>query len=161
MTKKDDVKDMTAAETKTSKFKIDKESADQFFDDWAFNRNIDTDYDAMDEDDQKQAKKFKRIFVNNIRRGNLAFDDKDYVLYTVSEEESPLCGETITFGKRSGVDMAQSDKRKSKEYNMRMYATLASISKTNTGVSVSTPNISNMKGNDLAFMEALFILLMD
>lgn len=152
------MKDVSNAETKPSIpniFKVDKETANQFFENWAIDMDIDIDKSKMDDEDIAGFENAKMKVINAIMRGHLVFNEDGEAVYTPYRKKSKKCGEAITFYERTGETLLAQDGKKKNAEVKKTYAVMAQMTKGHPS------DFVNMAGADLGVCMALFMLLMD
>jgi hypothetical protein len=152
------MKDVSNAETKPSipkQYKVNEETANQFFENWAYGMDIDIDTSKMDEDDATGFNNSKTKVIKAIMRGDLVFNDNDEAVYTPIRKNSKKCGEAITFHERTGASLLAQDGKKKNSEVKKTFAVMAEMCKCHPS------DFANMAGVDLGVCMALFVLLMD
>lgn len=136
------------------RFKVNKETAEDWFEDFAIAMDFETDLDSMDEDDAKSFKGFKGTVVRGIMIGSLVFDDEGQAVYTPRCKDSKLFEKPFTVKQRSGASMMEMDGIKKNHDTQKMYKVFAAMA------GLRAKDIAGMVGPDIKMCEALFVLLM-
>lgn len=134
--------------------KVAEEVAEQLFDQFAEDMDLDIDENHMDEDELASFNKAKRSVITAIRRGSLVFNEDGEAVYTPQHRNAKNT-DPITFHERTGVSLMAMDGRKKNHEIAKTFAVIASMCK----VPVST--ISGLVGVDSKVVTHIFTLLMD
>ena len=134
--------------------KIDRETAELEFENFAECMDIDIDSASMDEEDRTQFDKLKNRIIKAIQRGYLVFNEKGEAVYTPQHEKSKYKN-AITFHERTGASVMATDGKKKNHDVAKMYAVMGDM----TGLHQST--FAGLVGPDIKTCEAIFALLMD
>jgi ABC-type uncharacterized transport system ATPase subunit len=133
---------------------IAKEVADQEFDRFVSEMDLDLDEAGMDAEDLTAFNKQKSKIIRALQRGDLIINDKGEAVYTPSNPKSQH-KEPITFHERTGASLMAMDGKK-KGYDVaKTYAVLADMCNVHQNV------FAGLVGSDVKVCEALFSLLMD
>ena len=133
---------------------VAREVAEQEFDRFAEEMDLDVDTGAMDEDDVSAFNKQKNRIIKAIVRGNLVINDDGEAVYTPTHPRSKHT-DPITFHERTGASLMAMDGKK-KGYDVaRTYAIMADMCRVH-------PNVfAGLAGTDVKVCEAVYALLMD
>lgn len=134
--------------------KVNPETAQQEFDQWAEAMDLDLDVTEMDSEDLTAFNKQKRKIVSAIQSGALTFNDAGEAVYTPSNPKSKH-EEPITFYERTGASMMAMDGKKKGHDISKTFAVMGSMCK------VHPSTFAGLVGIDGKVCEALFSLLMD
>lgn len=137
-----------------TEFKVDADTAEKEFNDWAEAMDLDLDTSDMDAEDLTGFTKQKKRIVKAVMRGALVFNDNGEAVYTPQRPGSQY-KEPITFRERTGASIMAMDGKKKGHDAAKMYAVLADMCK------VPPKTFAGMVGEDVKVCEALFALLMD
>ncbi|MDD2778241.1 MAG: hypothetical protein PHS93_07965 [Candidatus Omnitrophica bacterium] len=102
---------------------VAEESFDQFCDDW----EIDTDSDGMNQDDKDGFRAEKAKIVNAIMKGRLIYNSNNTFSYTVSNKSEKTKGQVITLKRPNGRTLRQADRAKEGKNVEKSYNVLASM----------------------------------
>lgn len=102
---------------------VAEESFDKFCDEW----EIDTDQDGMNEDDKLGFRAEKAKIVNAIMKGRLVYNSNNTFTYTVSDKTEKYQGKAITLKRPSGRTLRQADRAKEGKNVEKSYNVLASM----------------------------------
>jgi hypothetical protein len=102
---------------------VAEESFDQFCDDW----EIDTDPEGMDKEDKDGFKAEKAKIINAIMKGRLVYNSNNTFTYTVSDHVEKYKGKQITLKRPSGRTLRQADRAKEGKNVEKSYNVLASM----------------------------------
>jgi len=103
---------------------VAEESFNQFCDDW----EIDSDPEGMNQDDKDGFRGEKAKIVNAIMKGRLVYNSSDNTFtYTVSEKSEKSKGKSITLKRPSGRTLRQADRAKEGKNVEKSYNVLASM----------------------------------
>jgi hypothetical protein len=130
------------------------EVAEQEFDRFAEDMDLDLDVSKMDEDDKTAFEKQKRRILRAIQKGSLVINDDGEAVYTPSHPRSGYT-EPLTFHERTGASLMAMDGKKKGHDVAKTYAVLADMCKVHQRV------FAGLVGTDVKTCEALFALLMD
>ena len=132
--------------------KVAPEVAEQEFQRFADEMDLDLDATFMDEDDLAGLNKQKRRMLLAIQNGSLVINEKGEAVYTPQKSED--IG-SLTFHERTGASVMAMDGKKKGHDVSKTYAAMADMAKTH-------PNtFAKMRGVDIKTCEAVFALLMD
>lgn len=134
--------------------KVAQEQAEQEFDQWAEDMDLDLDVSEMDAEDLTAFSKQKRKIVKAITLGSLTFSESGEAVYTPSNKKSK-CQEPITFFERTGASMMAMDGKKKGHDIGKTFAVMGEMCK------VHPSTFAGLVGIDGKICEALFSLLMD
>lgn len=134
--------------------KIAKDVAEQEFDRWADEMDLDIDTADMDQEDLTAFNKQKRRIVQAIERGALVISEDGEAVYTPSNPKSKH-RDPITFHERTGASIMAMDGKKKNEDVRKTYAVMADM------CNVHPSTFAGLVGVDGKVCEALFALLMD
>lgn len=136
------------------KFKIDKETAEdefqRFCDDW----EIDSDTSGMSEDDQTGFESQKSQIVKAIRLGRMIINNDRTLTYIFSDFSDKNKGEEIIIKRPKGSSYMEMDGFKDNQLIRKTYSVLAAM----TGKEVRY--FSNIDGGDLKPLQAVITLFL-
>jgi len=133
---------------------IDKETAEQEFDRFVEEMDLDLDTADMDAEDLTAFNKQKSKIVRAIQKGSLIVNDKGEAVYTPSHKRSKHT-DAITFHERTGASLMAMDGKKKNHDVSKTYAVMAQMCRVHQSV------FAGLVGTDVKVCEALFALLMD
>jgi len=134
--------------------KVSREVAEQEFDRFVEEMDLDLDTSSMDTEDRTQFDKQKRRILKAIMRGDLVINAEGEAVYTPANPRSKYL-DPITFHERTGASMMAMDGKKKNHDVAKTYAVLADMCRVH-------PNVfAGLAGTDVKVCEALFALLMD
>ena len=133
---------------------VAKEVAEQEFERFAEEMDLDLDTSSMDAEDLKAFNKQKNRIIRAIERGHLVINENGEAVYTPNNNRSKQ-GDPITFHERTGASLMAMDGKKKGHDVAKTYAVMADMCKVH-------PNVfAGLAGTDVKVCEALFALLMD
>jgi len=133
---------------------VAKEVAEQEFNRFAEEMDLDLDTSAMDAEDLTAFNKQKNRIVRAIERGHLVINENGEAVYTPTNNRSKHA-DPITFHERTGASLMAMDGKKKGHDVAKTYAVMADMCKVH-------PNVfAGLVGTDVKVCEALFALLMD
>lgn len=133
---------------------ITQEVAEQEFDRWAEEMDLDLDTSAMDAEDLTAFDKHKRRLLRAMRRGALVITGDGEAEYTPQNPRSKHL-DAITFHERTGASLMAMDGKKKNHDAAKTYAVMADMCK------VHPSTFAGLVGEDVKVCEALFSFLMD
>ena len=133
--------------------KISPEMAENDFNRWAEEMDIEQDVSLMDEDDLKGYETAKSKILKAIMKGTGTINDDGEFVY-IPKKSLGDAAKPITFHERTGASLIAMDSVKKGKDVTKMYRVLADMCK------VPPVTFSNMKGIDIKTCEAAFVLLM-
>lgn len=133
---------------------VAREVAEEEFDRFADEMDLDLDTSAMDAEDLTAFNKQKGRLVRAIERGSLAINENGEAVYTPQNPGSKH-HDPITFHERTGASLMAMDGKKKGHDVAKTYAVMADMCK------VHPSTFAGLKGTDVKVCEALFALLMD
>ncbi len=136
-----------------SEVKVNIESAEDAFDKFCFEMDIENDLSTMNDDEEAIFTKSKRLIIRQIVAGNLTFNDDGEAVFTPCRPKSKY-KEPLTFHERTGAHVRAGDGKRENDHVARMHSVLGAI------CHVPPKVFSGMAGVDLKTCEALFLLLM-
>jgi hypothetical protein len=108
---------------KKGKFKIDLETAENEFDNWAESWEIDTDIENFDDEEKTDFKTQKNKIIKAFRYGRLRFNEEDETLiYNCIDIEKE-----VIIKRPKGRSLMQMDKYKDRESVHKTYAVLGAM----------------------------------
>ena len=109
--------------------KINKQQAEEWFEKWCDDMDIDIDESIMDEDEVKSFRKLKNTIIRGICDGSISFNENNEAVYSPKNPNTKR-SEPITFHEKTGASlMAMDGKRKGHDIS-RTYAVMADMTKT-------------------------------
>lgn len=140
-------------ETEKGKFvKVASDVAEQEFERFCDEMDIDNDESAMDEDDLSGFNKHKRRILRAMANGALVINENGEAVYTPQRTNG---APQLVFHERTGASLMAMDGKKKGHDVTKMYAVLGDMCKCHQSV------FAKLKGTDIKVCEALFALLMD
>ena len=133
---------------------IAKEVAEQDFDRFVEEMDLDLDTSEMDAEDLTAFNKQKSRVIRAIERGHLIINDKGEAEYTPFKDRSKH-KDAIVFHERTGASLMAMDGKKKNHDVAKTYAVMADMCKVHQNV------FAGLVGSDVKTCEALFALLMD
>lgn len=133
---------------------IVKEVAEQDFDRFVEEMDLDLDTSEMDAEDLTAFNKQKNKIIKAIERGHLIINDKGEAEYTPFNPRSKH-KDAIVFHERTGASLMAMDGKKKNHDVAKTYAVMADMCKVHQNV------FAGLVGSDVKTCEALFALLMD
>lgn len=134
--------------------KVAKEVAEQEFERFVEEMDLDLDTSQMDAEDLTAFNKQKSRIIRAIERGHLVINENGEAEYTPSNGRSKH-QETIVFHERTGASLMAMDSKKKNHDVAKTYAVMADMCKVHQSV------FAGLVGTDVKICEALFALLMD
>ena len=135
-------------------FKVVKEVAEQEFERFSDEMDLDLDTSQMDAEDVASFSKQKSRVIRAIMRGNLVINDAGEAVLTPANKRSKHT-EALTFHERTGASLMAMDGKKKNHDVAKTYAVMADMCHVH-------PNVfAGLVGSDVKTCEALFALLMD
>jgi hypothetical protein len=134
--------------------KIAKEVAEQEFDRFVDEMDLDLDTSQMDAEDLAGFNKHKNRIIRAIERGSLVINENGEAVYTPCNKRSKS-QEPLTFHERTGASLMAMDGKKKGHDVAKTYAVMADMCKVHQSV------FAGLVGADVKTCEALFVLLMD
>lgn len=131
---------------------IAREVAEQEFDRFADEMDLDVDESKMDEEERSSFIKIKEKLLKAMQRGSLIINSDGEAVYTPIKEDDP---QPITFHERTGATLMATDTKKKNQQAAKLYAMMADMTKQ------PPVRFSKMKGTDIKICEGIFTLLMD
>lgn len=130
---------------------IAREVAEQQFDQFCEDMDIDNNVEKMDEDDAKGFNTQKELIIVAMMDGRLVLNDDSEPVYTPKRKgfDNPL-----TFREPSGADQMAMDRKKSGQDVGKMFSMMDSVTKSVPGA------CSKLKGPDLKVAQAIMFLFM-
>jgi hypothetical protein len=111
-----------------SKYKIDKETAEQEFERFCETQRIDIDFEDFDDDDLKSFNQQKNRIIKALRRGQMVVDENGVAALTVESES----GESIySFAKPRGRMLLAMDRAKKGQDMKAMFDMMGDLCKVN------------------------------
>ena len=132
--------------------KVALEVAENEFNRFTDNMDLDVDERFMDEEDLTAFNKQKRRIITAICNGSLVINENGEAVYTPQKSGDI---EPLVFHERTGASVMAMDNKKKNHDVATTYAVMGDI----TGVHQNT--FAKMKGIDIKICEAIFALLMD
>ena len=132
--------------------KVALEVAENEFNRFTDNMDLDVDERFMDEEDLTAFNKQKRRIITAICNGSLVINENGEAVYTPQKSGDI---EPLVFHERTGASVMAMDNKKKNHDVAKTYAVMGDI----TGVHQNT--FAKMKGIDIKICEAIFALLMD
>ena len=133
---------------------VAKEVAEQEFNRFAEEMDLDLDISSMDAEDLTAFNKQKNRIIRAIERGHLVINENGEAVYTPNNNRSKHA-DPITFHERTGASLMAMDGKKKGHDVAKTYAVMADMCKVH-------PNVfAGLAGTDVKICEALFALLMD
>lgn len=133
---------------------VAREVAEEEFDRFADEMDLDLDTSTMDAEDLTAFNKQKGRLVRAIERGSLVINENGEAVYTPQNPGSKH-HDPITFHERTGASLMAMDGKKKGHDVAKTYAVMADMCK------VHPSTFAGLKGTDVKVCEALFALLMD
>lgn len=133
---------------------VAREVAEEEFDRFADEMDLDLDTSSMDAEDLTAFNKQKNRLVRAIERGSLVINENGEAVYTPQNAGSKH-HDPITFHERTGASLMAMDGKKKGHDVAKTYAVMADMCK------VHPSTFAGLKGTDVKVCEALFALLMD
>ena len=134
--------------------KVALEVAQQEFERFIEDMDIDADQSVMDEEDKTAFNKHKSRMIKNIIRGSLVINENGEAVYTPHREASKH-KDAITFHERTGASLMAADGKKKGDDVKKTYAVMGNMCKLHPGV------FAGLSGPDIKACESIFALLMD
>ena len=134
--------------------KINTEMAEQEFDRFVEEMDIDINVDKLDVEDKTAFDKHKDRIIRAIEQGHLVINDNGEAVYTPHRPKSKY-KEAITFHERTGASLMAMDGHKKGRDMAKTYAVMGDM----CGLPQKT--FAGLSGTDVKICEALFALLMD
>jgi hypothetical protein len=134
--------------------KVAREVAEQEFERFAEEMDLDLDTSSMDAEDLTAFNKQKGRLIRAIERGSLVINENGEAVYTPANPGSKH-QDPITFHERTGASLMAMDGKKKGHDVAKTYAVMADMCK------VHPSTFAGLKGTDVKVCEALFALLMD
>ena len=135
-------------------YKVSADVADQEFERFAEEMDLDIDTAEMDASDLAAFRKQKSRIIRAIQRGDLVINDNGEAVYTPSNPNT-RSADPVTFHERTGASLMAMDGKKAGHDVAKTYAVMANM----CGVHASV--FANMAGSDIKVCEAIFAFLMD
>lgn len=133
---------------------VGEETAEQFFNTWCEEMDVENDENYFDAEDLKAFTKQKRKLTKAIVSGALTFNDEGEAVYTPQNRKSKN-HDPITFHERTGASIMAMDGKKAGHDARKMYAIMADMCRV-------PPNVfAGLVGTDGKLCEAICVLLMD
>ena len=133
---------------------IPAEMAEQEFDRFVNEMDLELDPAYMDEEDAAQFRKLKSRLIKAIMKGSLAVNENGEAVYTPQNEKSKH-KEPITFHERTGSSLMAMDGKKRNYDIAKTYAVMGEMCKVHPSV------FAGLVGIDVKICENIFQLLMD
>jgi len=133
---------------------IDKETAEDEFNNFCDSWEIDNDLDSMDDEDKSGFESQKSQLIKAIRKGRLSVNENGSLNYTFSDFSEKNKGESITISRPKGSSYMEMDGFNDKQMIRKTYAVLAGMS----GKEVRY--FSNIDGVDLKALQAIITLFL-
>ena len=134
--------------------KVALEVAEQEFDRFVEEMDLDLDTSLMDAEDLTAFTKQKNRIIRAIQRGHLVVNENGEAVYTPFNKGSKH-KEPLTFHERTGASLMAMDGKKKNHDVAKTYAVLADMCRVHQSV------FAGLVGTDVKVCEALFALLMD
>jgi hypothetical protein len=134
--------------------KVALEVAEQEFDRFVEEMDLDLDTSLMDAEDLTAFTKQKNRIIRAIQRGHLVVNESGEAVYTPFNKGSKH-KEPLTFHERTGASLMAMDGKKKNHDVAKTYAVLADMCRVHQSV------FAGLVGTDVKVCEALFALLMD
>ena len=134
--------------------KVALEVAEQEFDRFVEEMDLDLDTSLMDAEDLTAFTKQKNRIIRAIQRGHLVVNESGEAVYTPFNKGSKH-KEPLTFHERTGSSLMAMDGKKKNHDVAKPYAVLADMCRVHQSV------FAGLVGTDVKVCEALFALLMD
>lgn len=134
--------------------KVSREVAEQDFDRFVEEMDLDLDTAQMDQEDLTAFNRQKSRLLRSIERGHLVINDNGEAVLTPSNPRSKHT-EAITFHERTGASLMAMDSKKKNHDVAKTYAVMADMCKVHQSV------FAGLVGSDVKTCEAIFALLMD
>jgi len=133
----------------SSKFIIDKETAEEEFGRICEGWETFLDFDSYNEDEKVDVKKLKSQIVNAIRLGRLSYNQDETISYTISEKSKEHSGKEIIISRPGGKAYLGIDQFKDQQNIHKTYAVLAMM------INKPIAFIGQLDGIDLKPIQAL------
>lgn len=124
-----------------SKFQVDKETANECFDQFCEDWEIDNETADMTDEEKTDFEALKTKIIYAIKKGRLVFEDGSFK-YTVSEKSNEkFSGQEVVIKRPLGDAYMEMDKYKDRQGVHKTYAVLAAMSKKNSSFFASLDGI--------------------